>query len=155
MRVDALTPRSSTATEPMRSPSAGIVNAFAVDTTAERFRPVISLEPRTSASWSSSVSSASDPEKIPARMAPLSLRRRVTARVSTPLIPTIFCSSSCESREPVARKFETILDGSRTTKPATQILCDSLSTSFTPVLPMCGAVMSTIWPAYEGSVMVS
>ena len=40
-------------------------------------------------------------------------------------------------------------------KPSTQILRDSMSVSFAPVLPMCGAVMSTIWPAYDGSVRVS
>ncbi len=39
--------------------------------------------------------------------------------------------------------------------PATQMRRDSGSSSFMPVLPMCGAVCSTIWPAYEGSVSVS
>ena len=32
---------------------------------------------------------------------------------------------------------------------------DSASSSFMPVLPMCGAVMTTTWRWYEGSVRVS
>ena len=34
-------------------------------------------------------------------------------------------------------------DGSRTTKPLTQMRSDSASSSLTPVLPMCGAVITT------------
>ncbi len=39
--------------------------------------------------------------------------------------------------------------------PATQMRADSSSSSFMPVLPMCGAVIMTICPAYDGSVSVS
>ena len=131
----------------MRSPSAGIVNSLGVETTADRLSPVIPAEPSTSASSSPPGIAASAPENMPARIAPESRNLLVTALVSMPLIPTIPCSSSWSSSLPVARKFETTLDGSRTAKPATQILVDSMSTSFTPVLPMCGAVMSTICPA--------
>ncbi len=42
-------------------------------------------------------------------------------------------------------------------KPATWGLSSRLSWSswLIPVLPMCGAVMVTIWPQYEGSVSTS
>ena len=42
---------------------------------------------------------------------------------------------------------DTIREGSRTTYPDTQMREDSASSSFTPVFPMCGAVMTTICPA--------
>lgn len=32
---------------------------------------------------------------------------------------------------------------------------DSSSSSFQPVLPICGAVATTIWRSYDGSVRVS
>ena len=62
---------------------------------------------------------------------------------------------SWSSSERVARQFDGTRAGSRTTYPATQIFCDSSSSSFTPVLPMCGAVWVTICRWYDGSVSVS
>ena len=84
---------------------------------------------------------------MPARMAPRSRRCRVSARVSMPLIPTTPWATSASSRLPVARQLDGLLAGSRTTNPATHIRELSSSSPFTPVLPMCGAVMVTIWPA--------
>ena len=53
------------------------------------------------------------------------------------------------------RQFDARRAGSRTTNPATQMRVDSSSSSFTPVLPTCGAVMTTICRWYDGSVSVS
>jgi hypothetical protein len=55
----------------------------------------------------------------------------------------------------VARQLDGVRDGSRTTYPATQIRLDSSSSPLTPVLPMWGAVCTTTWRWYEGSVSVS
>ena len=85
------------------------------------------------------------PEKIPARMAPRSRRCRVSARVSTSQSPTTPASTSSSSSSRRARQEEARRAGSRTTYPATQMRPDSGSSSLTPVLPMCGAVMTTIW----------
>ena len=82
---------------------------------------------------------------IPTRMAPRSRRCRVSARVSMPLIPTTPCCTSSSSRLPVERQLAGRRAGSRTTKPATHIRLLSSSSPFTPVLPMCGAVMTTTW----------
>jgi hypothetical protein len=62
---------------------------------------------------------------------------------------------SSASRLRCDRQFEASRAGSRTTYPLTQIRRDSGSSSFIPVLPMCGAVIATIWRAYDGSVSVS
>jgi hypothetical protein len=62
-----------------------------------------------------------------------------------PLIPTTPWFTSSSSRLPVARQFDGRRAGSRTTNPATHILRLSSSSPFTPVLPMCGAVMTTTW----------
>ncbi len=72
--------------------------AVVTETSAERFSPVISRPERTIASCSSAPSAASGPEKTPARIAPASRRRRVTARVSMPLMPTMPFSTSSSSR---------------------------------------------------------
>jgi hypothetical protein len=80
---------------------------------------------------------------IPTRIAPRSRRCRVSARVSTPLMPTTPWRTSSSSRLPVARQLAGRRAGSRTTKPATHILRLSSSSPLTPVLPMCGAVMTT------------
>jgi hypothetical protein len=69
--------------------------------------------------------------------------------------PDDAAASRSSSRLRWERKFETTREGSRTTNPATQMRADSMSSSFMPVLPMCGAVIMTIWPAYDGSVRVS
>lgn len=113
-------------------------------TSAERSAPCISGVWRTLASIVPSSGSAS-PEKMPTRMAPRSRRCRVSARVSIPLMPTTRWATSSSSSERTERQLEGIRAGSRTTKPETQIRCDSGSSSFTPVLPMCGAVMTTTW----------
>ena len=69
----------------------------------------------TRASRSAGVCSASAPLKMPTRMAPRSRRCRVSARVSMPLMPTMPCSTSSSSRLRVARQFEEMREGSRTT----------------------------------------
>ncbi len=43
----------------------------------------------------------------------------------------------------------------RTAKPAAQARVLSSSSGLTPVLPMCGAVMTTICRQYDGSVSTS
>ncbi len=131
----------------MRSPTAGIVYVSWVETSAERLRPAMSGAWRTWASCSSSPSAKASPEKTPARMAPSSRIRRVTARVSMPEMPTTPWATRSPSSVRCPRKLETTREGSRTTYPATQMRRDSMSSSFMPVLPMCGAVWSTIWPA--------
>jgi hypothetical protein len=75
--------------------------------------------------------------------------------VSTPLIPTMPWATSSSSSERRERQLEATREGSRTTYPATQIREDSWSSSLTPVLPICGAVIATTWRWYEGSVRVS
>jgi hypothetical protein len=60
-----------------------------------------------------------------------------------PAIPTTFSSFSRAERLPRDRQFDADRAGSRTTYPATQIRSDSSSSSLTPVLPMCGAVITT------------
>jgi hypothetical protein len=78
-------------------------------------------------------------------MTPCSRRRLVSARVSIPQIPTTSSAASRSSSPPVARQEEVRRAASRMTYPATHTLDDSSSSSFTPVLPMCGAVATTIW----------
>jgi hypothetical protein len=88
--------------------------------------------------------SASSSVLIPARIAPRSRRWRVSARVSMPLMPTMPWAASWSSRLPVERQLEVRRAGSRTTKPAGHMRRLSSSSPFTPVLPMCGAVIATI-----------
>ncbi len=90
-----------------------------------------------------------------ARIAPRSRRCRVSDRVPVIAIPVMPWARSSSSRLRLARQLEAIRAGSRTTYPLTQIRRDSGSSSLTPVLPMCGAVMATIWRQYDGSVSVS
>ena len=54
---------------------------------------------------------------------------------------TLARSSSSSDR--LERQLERTLERSRTTYPATQMRADSSSSSFQPVLPMCGAVATT------------
>jgi hypothetical protein len=49
------------------------------------------------------------------------------------------------SRVEVARQELAMGDAARTTKPATHTRALSSSSAFTPVLPICGAVITTIW----------
>ncbi len=72
-----------------------------------------------------------------------------------PEMPTTPCAASSSSSERRERQLDGTRAGSRTTYPETQILFDSGSSSFTPVLPTCGAVITTTWRWYEGSVRVS
>ena len=123
-----------------RSPTAGTTYACEVDTSLASSDPDISADARTRASsaWASfSVL------EMPTRMAPRSRRCRVSARVSTPLIPTTPWARSWSSRVCAERQLEGIRAGSRTTYPLTQIRSDSGSSSFMPVLPTWGAVITT------------
>ena len=56
--------------------------------------------------------------EMPTRMAPRSRRCRVSARVSTPLIPTTPWATSSSSRLPVARQLAGRRAGSRAAEPA-------------------------------------
>ena len=75
-------------------------------------------------------------------------------RASRADVPTAARPSS-DSSERAERQLEGIRAGSRTTYPLTQIFEDSSSSSFQPVLPTCGAVITTTCRWYEGSVNVS
>ena len=120
------------------------------DSATMRTRAATASGPR----WSAPAGSAS-PENTPARMAPRSRMWRVTARVSTSAMATTPWEDSSSSSPRLDLQFEGRRAASRTTKPATQMRADSGSSSLTPVLPMCGAVITTIWRWYEGSVRVS
>ncbi len=63
----------------------------------------------------SSASGSVSVVEIPTRIAPRSRRWRVSARVSTPLMPTTPWSRSSSSSERRERQFEGSRDGSRTT----------------------------------------
>ncbi|CAM5488485.1 hypothetical protein STANM309S_02660 [Streptomyces tanashiensis] len=123
-------------------------------TSAERFAPFICGCAWTFARRAASSARAS-PEKMPTRMAPRSRRWRVRARVSMPEMPTTPWRSSSSSSERWERQLEETRAGSRTTYPETQMRPDSGSSSLTPVLPTCGAVMTTTCRWYDGSVRVS
>jgi hypothetical protein len=118
-------------------------------TSPARSAPSIECWARTrSTSASISKGSATDaPENTPAFIDPRLRRWRTTARVSMPAIPTMCWRTSSSSSVPVARQLDARGDGSRTAYPATQILSPRLSASspFQPVLPICGAVATTIW----------
>ena len=150
--VLALMPRSRAATVNRFSPAAGTTYGSLVLTSAERLAPDISAEPRTRSSRASDEVSV---EEMPTRMAPRSRRCRVRARVSMPLMPTTPWSRSASSRDRRDRHEDGRRAGSRTTYPLTQIFEDSGSSSFMPVLPTCGAVITTTWRWYDGSVSVS
>jgi hypothetical protein len=72
-----------------------------------------------------------------------------------PLMPTTPWSRNASPRDLRERHEDGRRAGSRTTYPATQMRDDSGSSSFMPVLPTCGAVMTTTWRWYDGSVSVS
>ena len=63
-----------------------------------------------------------------------------------PWIPTMPWRRRYSSSVAVARQEDDTGDASRTTKPSAHGRPDSGSSSFTPVLPMCGYVMQTICP---------
>ncbi len=109
-----LMPRSIAATVNFFVPMAGTTYASLVATSAERSAPTISGACRTRSSSAASSGSAS-PEKIPTRMAPRSRRWRVSARVSTPLMPTTPWAASSSSRVRCERQLEGLRAGSRTT----------------------------------------
>ena len=108
-----------------------------------RSAPTIDGLDRTSDNSSSTGRLAAGPLKMPTRIAPASRRCRVNARVSIPAIPTTPYVRRSSSKVRCARQFDTIRDGSRTTYPDTQMRSDSGSSSFMPVLPTCGAVITT------------
>ena len=62
-----------------------------------------------------------------------------------PEIETIPWRRNASASDPVERQLDADRDGSRTTYPATWMPADSSSSSFQPVLPICGAVCTTIW----------
>jgi hypothetical protein len=123
-----------------------------VETSPASSVPAIWPEARTRAS---SASGSVSVVEMPTRIAPRSRRWRVRARVSTPEIPTTPWVRSSSSRVRTERQLLGTRAGSRTTYPATQMRRDSGSSSLTPVLPMCGAVITTTWRWYDGSVSVS
>ncbi len=123
-----------------------------METASDRLAPAISADACT---FASSASGSVSTVEMPTRMAPRSRRWRVSARVSMPEMPTTPCARSSSSSERRERQLLGIRAGSRTTYPATQIRLDSGSSSLTPVLPMWGAVMTTTWRWYDGSVSVS
>ena len=127
----------------MGVPSGGLTTYdFFVVTSDARKAPLIGVIFRTLITISSLVNPVS--LKIPTRIAPRSLRCLVIARVSTPWMPTTSDSIKSSSKLFSLRQLLVMVEGFRTTKPATQIFDDSLSIEFTPVLPICGAVITTI-----------
>ncbi len=150
--VIVLMPRSTAATVNRFSPLAGTTYVSAVDTSPASSAPAISDDASTR---SSNRSGSASVVEIPTRIAPRSRRWRVRARVSTPEMPTTPWARSSSSSERRERQLDGTRAGSRTTYPATQICRDSGSSSLTPVLPMCGAVITTTWRWYDGSVSVS
>ncbi len=110
--VLALMPRSTAATVKRLVPCAGTTYASAVETDSLRFSPLISPDSRTrSSSRSGSVSVV----EMPTRIAPRSRRCRVSARVSTPLMPTTPWSRRSSSRVRWLRQLDGTRAGSRTT----------------------------------------
>ena len=112
--VDVLIPRSSAATRKPVGPTAGTTYGFGVVTAGARSAPIIAGLARTRSS-SASTSSAASLLPIPQRMEPRSRRCRVSARVSTPAMPTTPAASRSSSRDRSARQLLAIRDGSRTT----------------------------------------
>jgi hypothetical protein len=107
-----LIPRSTAATVKRFVPCAGTTYASPVLTASLRLAPVISPEvsTRSSSRWGSlSV------VEIPTRIAPRSRRWRVSARVSTPLIPTTPWSRRSSSSVRTLRQLDGTRAGSRTT----------------------------------------
>ena len=94
--------------------------------------------------------------EMPTRIAPRSRRCRVSARVSMPLMPTTPWSAQLVVERAAATASSTATGpgrGRRSRRPRSG--SDSGSSSLTPVLPMCGAVITTTWRWYDGSVSVS
>ncbi len=81
---------------------------------------------------------------------PLSRISAVSARVSTPVIPTMPFAFSHASRWRVARQFEGSVMSACSTTPRAEIeaaaFTVSVSSSFTPTLPTCGKVKVRICP---------
>jgi hypothetical protein len=107
-----LMPRSSAATVKRCSPSAFTVYGWRVVTSADRSAPTISGEASTRSRRAAGSLSTLD---TPTRIAPRSRRCRVSARVSMPQMPTTPSMPSRSSNPAVARQFEPIRAGSRTT----------------------------------------
>jgi hypothetical protein len=80
---------------------------------------------------------------------------RVSARVSIPSIPgTLLSSSQCGSPS-CARQLAVSGESSRIASPAHATRLASRSSGLTPTLPIWVAVITTIWPQYDGSEMIS
>ncbi|CPU54331.1 Uncharacterised protein [Mycobacteroides abscessus] len=144
--VLVLMPRSRAATVNRCAPSGSTVYVLAVLTSPARSAPSMAGCPLTRESRKSVGASATVPLKMPAFIDPRVRRCRTTARVSMPAMPTTCCALRASSKVPLARQFDTRFEGSRTAYPATQILPPRLSSSssFHPVLPIWGAVATTI-----------
>ena len=99
--------------------------------------------PAEASTRSSSAAGSVSVLEMPTRIAPRSRRCRVSARVSMAEMPTTPWSRSSSSRLRCERQLDGRRAGSRTTYPLTQIRADSGSSSFMPVLPTCGAVITT------------
>ena len=82
---------------------------------------------------------------------PLSRMSTVSARVSTPVRPTMPRLLSQASRWRVARQLDGSVTGAPSTTPRTPedaaALTLSMSSSFVPTLPIWGKVKVMIWPA--------
>ncbi len=91
---------------------AGTTYASLVLTSADRLAPDISSDARTR---SSSAGAEVSVEEMPTRIAPRSLRWRVRARVSMPLMPTTPWSRSASSSDRRDRHDDGRRAGSRTT----------------------------------------
>ena len=82
---------------------------------------------------------------------PLSRMSAVSARVSTPVSPTMPRAFSQASRWRVARQFDGSVIAAASTTPRTPedeaALTLSMSSSFVPTLPICGNVKVMICPA--------
>src|SRR5581483_1498364 len=137
----------------MCSGAAGLPQTYGalVETTLARSSPSIDGHDST-ADRTASVGIV--PAPMTPRMTPWDLKWRVSCRVSISLKTGIWAASSQSTSEPVARQFEYVGESSLTTTPATWgvELADSGSSKFTPWLPICGAVITTICPEYEGSL---
>ena len=72
-----------------------------------------------------------------------------------PSMPTRPLSAMARSSARSARQLDARSDASRTARPAHAGCAASRSSWLVPVLPICGAVITTICPAYDGSVTIS
>jgi hypothetical protein len=79
--------------------------------------------------------------------APLSRMRRVSARLSTPVMAGRSCAFSQPSRFEAARKFDGSVMSARMTAPQAAGVMVSISSILVPTLPIWGKVKVMICPA--------